>query len=116
MATIEELKRAIQRAQQSGAGPTRRYAGDLRGRVVDWSRTKMAAGHSLREVSSALGLREGTLAHWMESKPCRVRPVTVVAAAPVESPSGTLRLITPSGCRIEGLDVTTAAALARALS
>ena len=117
MATIDDLKRAIQQARQSGAGPTRRYGVGLRGAVVDWSRVELIGGRSVREISRVLGLRERTLTRWMRQKPSRVRPVTVIASVPTgTSPAGSLRLFTPSGCRIEGLDVATAAALVRALS
>jgi hypothetical protein len=116
MSNIERLRREIARAQRSGVGPRLRYREALQQAVAVWSRVQMASGRSAREVSRVLGLREKTRMRWVQQRPSRVRPVTVIAPPTAEPATGALCLVTPSGCRIEGLDVTTAAALVRALS
>ncbi|MGB5163611.1 MAG: hypothetical protein WBQ27_21080 [Thermoanaerobaculia bacterium] len=72
------------------------------------------------DISSRLGLVESTLARWLraDSKELAAgfRPVSIVAAEERhqgEMVTGALRLTTPAGYRVDGLDAQTLAFLLR---
>lgn len=116
----EEL--AAQRAKR-GAGRWRCPA-DLRARTVAYAVACNADGESHARIASRLGIRQRTLsrwiARWRRSDPV-VRPVAIVpsvrrASAPVTaSASSPLRLVTPRGFVVEGLDAGQLASLLRIL-
>lgn len=73
-------------------------------------------GESIKDLARALGLHENSCYRWLrEEPPMPFRAVEI--ADPVSSPApAELCLVAPSGHRIEGLDVETAAQLLRALA
>jgi hypothetical protein len=77
-------------------------------------------GEPLLEISNRLGLVESTLARWLRTDRKELaagfRPVSIIAAEEhhqSEAISGALRLTTPTGYLVEGLDAQTLAFLLR---
>lgn len=111
---LSELRRAL--ADQGPRGPGRRVPRHLRERVLDATRRRRAGGASVAELAGALGLAGETLRRWLDtdveqpapSGHARPLPVAVIGGA---QGRGALSLVTPSGFRVEGLSVETAADL-----
>jgi hypothetical protein len=95
----------------------RRYPEGLRARIVDWVRRASAAGMSECDSGKVLGIRTWRFRSWRsEQEPSVAEPLALI---PVETPpfmvgSGPV-LVTPSGCRVEGLTVEQIGALLRDL-
>jgi len=110
---VRRLRLAIARVCRQKNGRRRRYPTTLRQSVVDHARAEVNRGVSVRATAASLGLPYPTLVGWMPSGGAgRFRTVTVGAKA--DDPA--LRLVTPQGCRIEGLRREDIAYLLRALS
>lgn len=93
----------------------RRPSADEKGRLVAEIRRRRDAGEPIQSVALAVGLHENTCYRWLrETEAPTFRPVEVVVAEPVAQVA--LSLVAPSGHRVEGLDVETAARLLRALA
>lgn len=117
-----ETRSAEVRAQlAAAAGPTRGrgrgYGADARAVAVAHAREVMATGKSARQAALAIGIHEATLKAWMTeaSAPSASGFAHVRVKAVEATPSRTLSLVLPGGARVDGLDVTSAAALVRAL-
>lgn len=112
------MKTRVRRFCQLVATPTRhqtgrhRYPPELRQEAVAIAR---ALPQPISRTARELDIPEFTLHTWLRSAPAALRPVAV-ATPHVPIPASPLVLITPSGIRLEGLDVSTAAALLKALS
>ena len=69
----------------------------------------MATGRSLSSIARSLGVSAATLSRWLEAAPgaAHFLPVVVGPSAmpSAEPPIGGLRVISPSGYQIEGLDL-----------
>ncbi len=100
---VSGLRSAITQLGRTGRG--RRYGRELRGRVVSYIQT---SGCTIGEASQALGIPQATLKRWVPSAPKRLRPIVV---AELQAVARELTLTTPSGHRLTGLDVTSAAEL-----
>ena len=110
-----------------GAGRSKKWrcSRDLRSRLVACARACRDRGEPYGDIAARLGLVESTLARWLRQDRAAAVPgfrsVAIVAAgdgarasdASCEQP--TLRLVTPRGYTVEGLDVATAAYLLRVL-
>lgn len=105
----ELLKQALGQERTSAGGLYRwRCSADLRLRVVSYARSCLAAGDSLRRVAERLGITQGTLSRWLrDSGEGSFQPVSIVPAGPVTGhrPASALRVITPRGFVVEGLDL-----------
>ena len=97
-------------------GRSARYSETLRAEAVQYYRDRRASGATKVSIATDLGLAQMTLGRWVQSEGGRVRPVTVVNCEASESQSPTLVVVTPSGHRVEGLTVFSAAELLRALA
>jgi hypothetical protein len=110
-----DLRQRLRRA--GAAGKRVRYPVDLRREVVVLARQAIADGSSQSGIALELGLSQPTLGRWLAGEPqSLLRPVEV--ASSLGSEGGTfsgLRLKTPRGYVIEGLDLQTVAALLRVL-
>ena len=91
----------------------------LRSRVISYSRVCRERGETLGDIAARLGLVESTLARWLRADRKEIqagfRSVSIVAAQECghDQAGGPLRLITPRGYSVEGLDAQTLAFLLR---
>ena len=95
----------LARAAVAALGPrgrTSRIPDAVRAEVLAYARRERAAGRSWARIAHAVGLSAGALKNWSQTP------------AP-EVPGAALVVVSPGGYRIEGLDLTTATALLRAL-
>lgn len=110
------LRRDLARHER---GRGRRYHPELRERVAAWARPRVADGASWHELARQLGLRVETLQSWCPQPmvapaiPTRLLPVRVV---PEPTSPSALRVVSPSGFRVEGLSLTQAVAVLRMLA
>ena len=106
------------RSGELGKGRGRRYPAELRDELLRAVAEMREQGASWPEMSRALGVTVETLRRWW-SEPKR-NAASPAALVPVEISTplvgSSLVLVTPGGLRVEGLDVTSAALLLRALS
>jgi len=92
---------------------------ELRSRVVSYARVCRERGKPLGDISGRIGLVESTLARWLRADRRELQagflPVSIVAAEATElgAAGDRLRLFTPRGYCIEGLDAQTLAVLFR---
>ena len=86
----------------------------VRAELVAFAGRAREAGWSLPRVARAVGVSVGSIRNWRREPPAAALVPVVVRASPVVG-GAALRVIAPSGYRVEGLDVSTAAALLRAL-
>lgn len=111
---LSELRRAL--ADQGPRGPGRRVPRLLRERVLAATRQRRAGGASVAELAEAVGLSVETLRRWLDSdveeaRAGHPRPMPVAVIGGAAQSRGALSLVTPSGFRVEGLSVETAAEL-----
>jgi len=114
--SVAILRRRLERA--AAGGNRIRYPEPLRREVVGFAREAIAAGSSQSRVAADLGIPQPTLSRWiLESGPTPLRTVQV-AGDPVAEPGGEggLRLRTPRGYLVEGLDLESIAVLLRSLA
>jgi transposase-like protein len=112
---LSELRRAL--ADQGPRGPGRRVPRLLRERVLVATRQGRAGGASVAKLAEALGLSVETLRRWLDRdvdgqpRAGHPRPMPVAVIGDAAQSRGALSLVTPSGFRVEGLSVETAAEL-----
>jgi len=117
----EQLKREIDGELEIRPGKRWRCPVPLRSRIVSYSRVCRERGEPLLDISNRLGLVESTLARWLRAdrKALALAPgfrTVSVAAGDVhfqEEAVDALRLTTPAGYVVEGLDAQTLAFLLR---
>ena len=116
----ERLKQEVAAELVTGPGKRWRCPAGLKSRIVSYARVCRERGEPVLDISIRLGLVESTLARWLraDSKELAAgfRPVSIVAAEEHnqgEMISGAMRLTTPAGYRIDGLDAQTLAFLLR---
>jgi transposase-like protein len=103
---LKGLRRELRRQRGNGRGA--RYDSDLRGRVLAYCAERRAVGARQSEIARELGVHAWLVSRWRRGQgKFRSVEVSVVASAPV------LRLVTPRGWVLEGLDVVSAAELLR---
>ncbi len=97
--------------------PGRGYQSALRQRAAEYARKRAESGDGVAKVSAELGVSEQTLRNWLaKAGPAFLRVTVDESVGPREAvAAGTLVLVTPSGYRLEGLDLRAAADLLRAL-
>ena len=98
--------------RRRGAAP---YSAEQRSFAVAYARRGLSEKRSVTASAAALGISDPSLREWMvqaASTPGTALRSVVVKAAPA-SPAAGLTLISPSGYRVRGLDVMSAAALLR---
>lgn len=117
----EQLKNEIAAELESRPGKRWRCPVPLRSRIVSYARVCRERGQPLLDISKRLGLVESTLARWLRAdrKALALAPGfrTVSVAAGDEDlrneAVNALRLTTPAGYTVEGLDAQTLAFLLR---
>jgi len=117
----EQLTREIAAEMESRPGKRWRCSLPLRSRVVSYARVCREHGEPLHQISGRLGLVESTLARWLKAdqKALALAPGfrSVSVAEGEDHGQGQsynpLRLTTPAGYVVEGLDAQTLAFLLR---
>lgn len=117
----EQLRQEVAAELESRPGKRWRCPVPLRSRIVSYAKVCRERGEPLLAISDRLGLVESTLARWLRAdrKALALAPgfrsVSVVGGEEVEQGGtcGPLRLTTPAGYMIEGLDAQTLAFLLR---
>jgi hypothetical protein len=97
-----------------------RCPADLKARVISYAKVCRGQGETIESIATRLGLVGGTLARWLRSDRDELavgfRSVAVVASPDHHECAGSggpLRLLTPRGYCVEGLDAQTLAFLLR---
>jgi len=96
---------------------------ELRSRVVSYARRSRERGESLRDIAERLGLVESTLGRWLrrdgQGRQAGFRSVAIIGSeedrAPLRQVSPGMRLVTPHGYSVEGLDAETLVFLLRVI-
>ena len=107
------LRRALD-AHRPGRGKL--YAPEVLAAVIEFAHDRRRAAASWKQIATELGLRFETVRRWcVSARPGRaLRRVEVVDD--VEGESCGLRIVCPSGHRLEGLTAQDAIAVLRALA
>jgi transposase-like protein len=120
-----DLAREIVRRRAAARSRRWQSPKDLRSRAVVYARGRLDEGATVADVAGELGMVESTLYRWLRVK--RADPVPgfrrvaivpscgTVGAESDEDPRRVIRLITPHGYVVEGLDAGTVVALLREL-
>ena len=100
-------------------GKRARCPAELRSKLLSFARVCREQGEPVRDIAERLGLTESSLTRWLRAErkefAAGFRSVAIVPsehAAP-ETPDEPLRLLTPHGYCVEGLDPQTLAFLLR---
>jgi transposase-like protein len=112
------MDRIVREFRGAGKGrPGRGYPLELRRRAADYARERAKAGDGVAAVSAELGVSEQTLRNWLRKTGPGFLRVMVEEPERCEEKSvaGRLVLVAPSGYRLEGLDLGSAADLLRVL-
>jgi hypothetical protein len=114
---IDRLRHALAESRRPVTGVRHRCPADLREEIVSRARVLRQQGHTLRRIAETFAVPHKTLANWLQRYQGTLRPVTVASSySMAPGSSGGIRIVTPQGYRIEGLDVDEAIALVRALA
>jgi len=118
----ERLAGEVARGGRREMGKRWRCPAKLRLRIVSYAVQCREVGEPLADIAGRLGLVESTLGRWVRRERAEeaagFRSVSIVPVEPSGGGGGEaddLTLVTPSGCRVEGLDVESAAYLLRVL-
>jgi hypothetical protein len=114
---LRDLRRELARVERG-----QWYPDALRERAAAWARAQRDVGGTWREISTAVGLSAETLRRWVATT-MRDASLALVPIEIVGEPEGQnqrfegrgVRIITPSGHRIEGLSIADAIAIVRVL-
>ncbi len=113
---FESLRRAVARVER---GRGRRYPEALRERVARWAAARRQGGAKWRQLASEIGISAESLRRWASPEVLRAPalvPVEVVAGSGHGSATDqSLRLVTRSGHRIEGLSIADMIEIVRVL-
>jgi transposase-like protein len=116
--TIDQFRRESARRKRGRRRGSAAYPVELRRFAVDHADAIIGEGGSVSGAARELGVSEATLAKWMEAAGTidddagGFREVVVERQ---EAAAGAVAVVTPSGLRVEGLDLAGAIALVRAL-
>jgi len=104
----ERAKRIRQEATRCARGALgrRRYPSAIRCEAAMYFREQQGRGVKQRWISEQLGIPVKTLKYWAREDGCGLRPVEVVSelsSIDAGKDGVGLRLVTPRGCRVEGL-------------
>lgn len=108
------LRRRVLALGPRGRGS--RVPAGLRGDVVAYARERQADGASLKQIARETGITRETIRNWLRVPERKTRALVPVAVVPDVVERGAVVVVSPRGYRVEGLDVTGAAALLRMLA
>ncbi len=107
----QHLSEELAKEQQRAGRQRWRCPVDLRARIVAYAVACSADGESHRRIAERLGMRQRTLSRWIRTwrqAGAGVRQVAIVPAEPrhpvAPAARGPVRLLTPHGFVVEGLD------------
>ena len=106
----DRLAREVAEEFEDHPGKRWRCPSGLRARIVSYARVCRERGKPVRDISRRLGLVESTLARWLRADQAELqagfRSVSIVAAEECGHTGigAPLRLITPRGYCVEGLN------------
>ena len=116
---VEALRERIDQVARGGDG-RRIFTAAIRGDVIALGKKWKASGRQMSKLAKALDVHKTTLRAWVlgakARKPARVIRAVKVAADPARVEGAKLVVVLPSGVRLEGLDLSGAIELVRALS
>ena len=101
-----ERETSMLRAELSrvARGRGKRFYLELRDRVIEVGRRRRNEGASWQSIGRELGMNYETVRRWcIQKEPATMRRVEIVPA-PVDA-AGSIRVVSPSGFRAEGLTV-----------
>ena len=107
------LRRALD-AHRPGRGKL--YAPEVQSAVIEFAQDRRRAGASWKRIATELGLRFETVRRWCVSAGLGRTLKRVEVVDDVGGDSRDLRIVCPSGHRLEGLTVQDAIAVLRALA
>jgi transposase-like protein len=96
-------------------GRGKRYPGELRERASAYCRERRLAGRSYKAIASELGLCLETVRRWCLAATDTRRSSALVPVEVVSGPVAPITIVSPSGFRLEGLELDEAVAALRAL-
>ena len=119
----EQLSQELGEIRTSRRSKRWRCPPELQSRVVSYAKVCRERGEPYFDIAVRLGLVESTLTRWFRTEKAQVQPgfrsVSIVRRdgeeAIAEPFASQLRLLTPQGYRVEGLDAQTLAYLLRVL-
>lgn len=115
--TIDKFRRESAKRKRGRRRGASEYPAELRRFAVEHADAEIAAGGSVSGSARELGVSEMTLAKWMQAADALDDEPGGFREVMVERPEVTtdgLVVVTPSGFRVEGLDVAGAIELLRA--
>jgi hypothetical protein len=118
-----QLSKEIGAELASGRSKKWRCRADLRSRIVTYAQLCRDRGEPYGDIAARLGLVESTVARWLRREQAIAkagfRSVAIVPCgeddAGLDHSPGSIRVVTPHGYRIEGLDLQSAAYLLQVL-
>lgn len=111
---MDETKVLAKELRKHERGRGKRYPKELEARVRACIATRRARGDSLEHIATELGMIYETVRRW--SMPAPTSRAALVPVTVVDEPSARgATLVSPSGYRVEGLELRDLAALLRAL-
>ena len=113
MSELSELKRRIGRLDR---GRGRRYPAALRERIECYVSARRNFGLSWDSLSEELGVPAKTLIRWLSDADREATALVPVEVVDAVAEARTVAVVSPSGWRLEGLDVAEAVAVLRAQS
>jgi hypothetical protein len=119
----EELRQELAEGRGAGRSKNWRCPVELRSRIISFARVCRNRGEPYFDISVRLGLVESTLTRWLRTERTQEEPgFRSVSIVPAREHGGQarqtgpeLRLITPQGFTVEGLDVESLTYLLQAL-
>lgn len=112
------FREAAARANEGRDRTGWRYSASLRRLAIEYCRVCRRAHKPFSEIAESLGISTVTLGRWLEKEgeqePSRFREVVVGPVVP-KAVEAQLAVVTPSGLRVEGLDLSQVIELSRAL-
>lgn len=120
----EQLSQELGEIRTSRRSKRWRCPPDLQSRVVSYAKVCRERGEPFFDIAVRLGLVESTLSRWFRTEKAKEQPgfrsVSIVQRDVEETTAqpfaSQLRLLTPQGYRVEGLDAQTLAYLLGVLS
>jgi len=113
---VQRFKALVRQLMGGRRGRGVRYPQAVRMEAVTFAHEALASGASLSRIAASLGLGEVTLARWLEPERVGLRKVEILGAEPARMPAPPgVVLVSPSGLRVEGLELAQVAELLRVL-
>jgi transposase len=112
----ERAREALARLGKRGR--TTRIPDDVRAVVLGYVERERSRGRSRQEVADELGLSSSVLVRWAKGgrrRRGKIVPIRLLATPSVSPEAATIRIVSPSGYRIEGLSVRDAVEVIRAI-